>query len=245
MFDLITGHAQHIPQKAALPILISTTTQVIVVSALLVPILFVTGQLPETPTMLAFVAAPPAPPPPPPPPPPAAPRKPTPATQPAPRASAAPVAMPTSLVPESLDEEGDEGVPGGVEGGIPGGVVGGIVGGLLTEIPPPPPPPPAPVSRAPVRTGGNLQAPALIKRVEPIYPPMAVQAFITGTSILEATVDENGAVEDVKVLRSASAILDRAALEAVRQWRYEPLLLNGIRTRFILTVVLSFNLSQK
>lgn len=153
--------------------------------------------------------------------------------------------MPTSLVPESLDEEGFEGVPGGVEGGIPGGVVGGVVGGLMAEIPPPPPPPPAPVSRAPVRTGGNLQAPALLKRVEPIYPPMAVQAFITGTAILEATVDENGAVEDVKVLRSASAILDRAALEAVRQWQYEPLLLNGIRTRFILTVVLSFNLKQK
>jgi protein TonB len=96
-----------------------------------------------------------------------------------------------------------------------------------------------------VRTGGNLQAPALITRVEPIYPPIAVQAFITGTAILEATVDEQGAVEDVRVLRSAGAVLDKAALDAVRQWRYEPLLLNGIRTRFILTVVLSFNLQQK
>lgn len=244
MFDLITGHAPHIPQRPALPILISTTSQALVVAALLVPVLFVTGALPQTPTMLAFVAAPPAPPPPPPPPPPpaAAERRTTPDPQPQ-NPAAAPVDMPTRLTQESFDDEGVEGVPGGVEGGIPGGVVGGVLGGLLTVIPPAPPAPAAP--RLPVRTGGNIQAPALIKRVEPVYPPMAVQAFITGTVILEATVGEQGAVEDVKVLRSASALLDRAAIDAVRQWRYEPLQLNGIRTRFILTVVLSFNLQQK
>jgi protein TonB len=243
MFDLIAGNARHIPQKPALPIFISTAAQVIVVSAVLLPVLFVTGQLPETPTMLAFVAAPPSPPPPPPPPPPPAAPRATPATRPASSASAAPVEMPASIAQESFDEEGVEGVPGGVEGGMPGGVVGGVLGGLLSEIPPPPPPAPAP--RAAVRTGGNIQAPALIRRVEPVYPPMAVQAFITGTVILEATVDDQGAVDEVTVLRSASAMLDKAALDAVRQWRYEPLLLNGIRTRFILTVVLSFNLTQK
>ena len=243
MFELITGEAQHIPQKPALPIFISTAIQVLVVSTLLLPVLFLAGQLPETPTMLAFVAAPPAPPPPPPPPPPPA-AKAAPDPQPAPNVSAAPVLEPRSIEPEiPFDEEGVEGVPGGVEGGIPGGIAGGVLGGLVSEVPPPPPPAPAP--RAPVRTGGNIQAPALITRVEPVYPPVAVQASITGTVILEATVDEDGAVQEVRVLRAVNQILDRAAVDAVRQWRYEPLLLNGVRTRFILTVVLSFNLSQK
>jgi len=245
MFELITGQTQHIPQRNALAILISTTTQIAIVSALAVPVLFVAGQLPETPTMLAFVASPPTPPPPPPPPaPPAAQKRTSPDTPPTPSASAAPVEMPSRLEPELFDDEGiEEGVPGGLKGGIPGGVIGGVLGGLLIQIPPPPPPAPAP--RAPVRTGGNVQAPALVKRVEPVYPPMAVQAFISGTVILEATVDEDGSVLGAKVLRSGGVLLDKAALEAVRQWRYEPLLLNGVPTRFILTVVLSFNLTQK
>ena len=246
MFDLITGKAPHLPRRRALPMLISTTSQVALVAALVVPILFVTGQLPETPTMLAFVAAPPAPPPPPPPPPPpAAERKTPPATQPTPNAPAAPVEMPTRIEPPPFDDEGEEGVAGGVEGGIPGGVVGGVLGGLLFEIPPPPPPPAPNAPRAPVRTGGNIQPPALIKRVDPVYPEVAVSAFLQGTAILEATVNEDGIVQDVKVLRSAGKFLDKAALDAVKQWRYEPLLLNGIRTRFILTVVLTFNLTSK
>jgi protein TonB len=245
MFDLITGHAQHIPQRPALPILISATSQALLVGALVLPVLLVTGQLPQTPTMLAFVAAPPAPPPPPPPPPPpAAQKQKPPDTPPVPNASAAPVDMPTRIQPELFDDEGEEGVPGGVEGGIPGGVIGGVLGGLLTEIPPPPPPAPA-APRAPVRTGGNVQAPALITRVEPVYPPMAVHSFMQGTVILEALVDEDGTVDEVQVLRSAGKILDEAAIDAVKQWRYEPLLLNGIRAPFILSVVLSFKLTTK
>ena len=60
--------------------------------------------------------------------------------------------------------------------------------------------------------------------------------------ILEAIVDRDGTVAELKVLRSAGVLLDREALLAVRQWRYKPLLLNGIRERFILTVTLSFHL---
>jgi protein TonB len=122
-------------------------------------------------------------------------------------------------------------------------VVGGVVGGL-PDAPLPPPPPPAPAPRAPVRIGGQIQAPALLHRVEPIYPPFAVNAHLQGVVILEALVDEDGTVAEVKVLRSPNALLDNAALTAVRQWRYSPLLLNGIRTRFVLTVVLSFYLTD-
>jgi protein TonB len=64
---------------------------------------------------------------------------------------------------------------------------------------------------------------------------------LQGIVILEALVDREGIVTDVKVLRSAGPILDRQALAAVSQWRYSPLLRNGQRERFVLTVTLSFS----
>ena len=246
MFDLITGEAKHLPSHPALPLVLSTTLQAMAIGGVVaVPLLYMTDRLPEVPTMMAFVAE--APTPPPPPPPPAAPRaqKPETAARPAPKSEQlVPLEAPERIEPQIVDEAFDEGAEGGVEGGIPGGVVGGVVGGLPDAPPPPPPPPPAPAPRAPVRIGGQIQAPALLHRVEPIYPPFAVNAHLQGVVILEALVDEDGTVAEVKVLRSPSALLDNAALTAVRQWRYSPLLLNGIRTRFVLTVVLSFYLTD-
>jgi len=134
-------------------------------------------------------------------------------------------------------------VPDGVEGGVPGGVVGGVIGGVIGGLPDaPPPPPPSPAKPAPVRVGGQIKQPALIRRVEPFYPPLAIQAHIEGTVILEAIVSAQGRVENVTVLRSAGALLDNAAIGAVKQWQYSPVVLNGIPTPFILSVVLSFNL---
>jgi protein TonB len=243
MFDLVTGEARHLPRHATLPILMSTTMQVLVVgSAIAIPLLLVADKMPEIPTMMAFVAAPPPPPPPPPPP---APAQPKPAeARPAPVATneaAAPIEAPTAIAAERPDDEGsDVGVPGGVEGGVPGGVIGGIVGGIADAPAPPPPPPSAP--RGPVRIGGQIQAPALVKRIEPGYPQVAVSAHLEGVVILEAIVDRDGTVDEVKVLRSVHPLLDREAMLAVKQWRYSPLVLNGIREKFILTVTLSFHL---
>jgi protein TonB len=62
--------------------------------------------------------------------------------------------------------------------------------------------------------------------------------------ILEATVDTSGQVESVRVLRSVS-LLDKAAVEAVKQWRYSPLVLNGVPTPFVLTVTLHFSLRNR
>jgi protein TonB len=90
--------------------------------------------------------------------------------------------------------------------------------------------------------GGDVKAPALLERVEPEYPAIAVRARVQGVVILEAVVDEQGRVEDVRVLRSIP-LLDGAAIAAVQQWRYSPLLLNGQPARFVLTVTLSFSLS--
>ena len=243
MFDLITGQTRHIPSKPGVPILISMSAQIALVGAILVPVLFLTGALPEVPTMMAFVAEASAPPPPPPPPPPAA-KSPGPASaKPAPSPGAAPVEPPSTIQPERPNDEDDIGVPGGVEGGIPGGVLGGVVGGLPGDIPPPPPPDPPP-PRAPVRVGGQIQAPALVSKVDPIYPEVAVSARIRGVVILEANVDRDGHVVDVKVLRTASRLLDHAAITAVRQWQYRPLVLNGSPEPFVLTVVLTFNLVE-
>ena len=246
MFDLITGETRHIPSKPGVPILISMSAQLALVSAIVVPVLFFTGALPEVPTMMAFVAEAAAPPPPPPPPPPPAVKSTAPASvKPAPSPGAAPVEPPSTIQPERPNDEGDLGVPGGVEGGIPGGVLGGVVGGLPSDIPPPPPPPALPPPpRGPVRVGGQIEAPALARRVEPVYPEVAVAARIRGVVILEANVDRDGRVIDVKVLRTANRLLDDAAITAVRQWQYKPLILNGSPEPFVLTVVLTFTLVE-
>jgi protein TonB len=95
---------------------------------------------------------------------------------------------------------------------------------------------------APVRVGGNVAQPTLVRRVEPEYPRTAVDARLQGVVILDTVVAEDGRVLDVRVLRSAGVLLDRAAIAAIRQWRYTPLELNGIRVKFLLTVTLSFRL---
>ena len=245
MFDLITGKARHIPSKPGVPLLVSMSAQLALVGAIVAPVLFFVGALPEVPTMMAFVAeAPPPPPPPPPPPAPPAAKTPTPPARPAPTTGAAPIEAPAAIQPERSIDPGDIGVPGGVEGGIPGGVAGGVVGGLPSDIPPPPPPPAPAPPRAPIRVGGQIQAPALAKRVEPVYPDLAVSARIRGVVILEANVDKDGRVVEVTVLRTANKLLDAAAITAVRQWQYKPLILNGLPEPFVLTVVLTFDLRE-
>ena len=119
-----------------------------------------------------------------------------------------------------------------------GGVLGGIVGGIVSWVPPPPPPP-APV--VPVRVGGQINTPALLHRVEPIYPEVAAAAQLVGTVILEAVVGIDGFVESVKLLKARNVLLDKAAIAALKQWRYTPLVLNGIPTPFILTVTFTFS----
>ena len=248
MFQLFSGDRRSASHRSSVPVLISTAAHVIVLGGLLaIPILYVNAELPEVPDMVAFVVSAAPPPPPPPPPPASTPSKPK-AIQPVPTVSrrAAPVEAPGEIVEETpVDTGTDDGVLGGVVGGIPGGVVGGVVGGIITDLPPPPPPPPplpTPVPREPVRVGGEVKAPALIHRVEPEYPLLAVRARVQGVVILEAIVDRQGRIEDVRVLRSIP-LLDRAAIAAVKQWRYSPLLVSGQPERFVLTVTVSFSLS--
>ena len=93
----------------------------------------------------------------------------------------------------------------------------------------------------PVRVGKEISAPEVIHRVEPVYPPDAVTARVEGTVVVEATVDEQGNVIAVNVLRSIGP-LDQAAIDAVTQWRYSPLRVNDEPAQFVLTVNVSFRL---
>jgi protein TonB len=242
MFDLITGNVTHAPRPRATPVMVSIAVHAALVGAVLVgTLVFVTAPVPELSMMMAFVAPPPLPPPPAPP---ARPPEKAESSKPSSApADVAPVAPPGEIAAEPAVEDEEE--IGGVEGGVPGGITGGVVGGVIAEMPPPlpPPPPPPEVPRGPVRVGGQIKEPTLIHRVDPEYPLLAQVSQIEGVVILEAIVDQEGRVEGLKVLRSAP-VFDQAALAAVRQWRYSPVILNGRPERFILTVVVSFRLEK-
>jgi len=102
----------------------------------------------------------------------------------------------------------------------------------------PPPPPPAvrhpPVSRM---MEGNL-----IHRVQPDYPPLARQVRVQGLVVLRAMISREGTIEDLQVL-SGHPMLVKAAVEAVRQWRYRPYELNGEPVEVETEVKVNFVLS--
>lgn len=91
----------------------------------------------------------------------------------------------------------------------------------------------------PVRVGGAIAEPKRTKYVEPVYPAIAAQAKVTGQVILEATIGKDGHTKDVRVLRG-NALFNDAALEAAKQWIYEPALLNGEPVEVRMTVVVNF-----
>jgi TonB family protein len=108
-------------------------------------------------------------------------------------------------------------------------------------IPPAPPSGAAPPRSgdAPVRVGGNISPPRRIQDAAGILPDLARQAGVRGIVVVEITIAPDGTIRDAKILRSIP-LLDQAALDAVRQWRYEPTLLNGTPVPVILTATVSF-----
>lgn len=128
-----------------------------------------------------------------------------------------------------------EPVPAGKKGPTVGGVVRGVVGTvgggqIRTES-------------GAVRAIGDIKPPRLIKKVEPIYPEEAKKAGVEGIVILEAETDEQGNIVRTKVLRSIP-LLDQAAIDAVRQWKYEPAIIEGKPTGIVFTVTVSFQLRR-
>jgi protein TonB len=150
----------------------------------------------------------------------------------------APIDTPTEIKPDENPDFGlgvEGGVAGGVEGGVPGGVVGGIVGGMPTEAPPPP--------KNVVRIGGNVKLPKKVKNVSPVYPELAKASRLSAIVVVDAEVDTRGVVTAVKIIRG-HPLFDATVEEAIKQWRYQPLLLNGEPTAFVVTVTLPFTLTN-
>jgi len=121
--------------------------------------------------------------------------------------------------------------------------------------PPPPPPPARPPSSsssqppagaagadtpvAPVRVGGKVKQPRKLVDVRPVYPEKAKAARVQGVVLVECTIGADGRVSDATILRGIP-LLDQAAIDAVRQWVYEPTVMNGVTVPVIMTVPLDF-----
>jgi protein TonB len=230
----------------------------LIATVLLVPLL-----LPQSISqreLLITLVSPIGPPPPPPPPPVALPAATVPQVAKQPIRSVTPEAlvMPTA-VPKEIARIVEEplpvpvGVIGGVPGGVPGGTIGGVIGGILSANaaaaplpmpePPPPPPPPPPTKimtpASPVRVGGDVKEPRPLRMVPPVYPMLATKARVSGVVVLEATLTAQGTVEEIRVVSGHPLLID-AAIAAVKQWQYEPTLLNGVPVSVILTAKVRF-----
>jgi periplasmic protein TonB len=107
---------------------------------------------------------------------------------------------------------------------------------------PPPPPPPKPKVVQRIRVGGQVELAKLIYKPEPEYPPLAKMARIQGTVRLEAIIAKDGTIQDLKVL-SGHPLLVKAALDAVKRWRYQPTLLNGEPVEVVTEVDVNFTLT--
>jgi protein TonB len=208
----------------------------------LIPLIF-TEALPKGQMMFLLVAPPPPPPPPPP--------------------AAAPVHVvkqiqsdiingelrtPTKIpkkVLENLKEDeappqmAVTGVVGGVPGGVPGGSMGGVIGSVLSSTPVAVPKIATPTR---VRVSSGVSTGLLIRKVPPAYPPLARQARIQGVVVLQAQISKEGNIQNLQLI-SGHPMLAPAAIEAVKQWKYKPYLLNGEPVEVDTQVQVNFTLA--
>jgi|SRR5579872_6825967 len=94
-----------------------------------------------------------------------------------------------------------------------------------------------------IRVGGNVMVEQILKKVDPVYPPDAKAAQVSGTVMLHAVIAKDGSVQQVDVV-SGPPMLQQAAMDAVRQWRYRPMLLNGQPIEVDTTVSVVFTLGE-
>ena len=116
---------------------------------------------------------------------------------------------------------------------------GSYTGGDILDLAsrPPTPAPPREEARAPLKRGSGVMEALLINRVEPTYPPIARVAHVSGAVVLSAVIAADGSIQSLHVV-SGPALLVGAALDAVRQWRYKPTLLDGepVEVQTLITV---------
>jgi periplasmic protein TonB len=241
--DSLIESGGRLSTKRGMTTTISFLFQMVLIGILvLVPLLF-TEALPKT-QLMTFLVAPPPPPPPPPPP------------------AAAPIKIvkqvqtdimngqlrtPTKI-PQKVEMIKEDvapppvttaGVIGGVPGGIPGGQMGGVIGGIISSTPVAVPKVATPQR---VRVSQGVTQGLLVRRVQPMYPPLARQARIQGTVVLQAEISKEGTIQNLRLI-SGHPMLAPAAIEAVKQWRYKPYFLNGEPVEVETQITVNFSLS--
>lgn len=162
-----------------------------------------------------------------------------------PQSAISPIVMGTVAMETAGPEIGGPatGIPAGIGDGIG---IGSPAGAILPYTPPPPPVEarkPIAIERPPLRIGGGVQAAKLLRQVKPPYPPLARQARISGVVRLEAVIAKNGEIKNLEVI-SGHPLLTAAALDAVRQWSYQPTLLNGDPVEVRTVIDVNFTLAQ-
>jgi periplasmic protein TonB len=241
MFDEMVVSSPN-PKKTNKPwtVILSMIFQVAFLAVLILIPLIYTEALPKT-MMATLLVAPPPPPPPPPPP----------IAQivhvkPQVHLMDAGKLVTPKVIPKDIkiikeDAPDMSGMQGGVVGGVAGGQMGGVIGGVIGGVGPAPPPPKPAQQR--IRQGGQVQAAKLVNKVQPLYPPLARQTRISGTVRLHAIIAKNGTVEQLEVI-SGHPLLVQAALDAVRQWKYQATTLNGENVEVDTTIDVIFSLNQ-
>jgi protein TonB len=217
--------------------LISTLVQLGLVGFLvLLPLIF-TEALPKGQLTTWLVA----PPPPPPPPPPAAPQ-----IQHVQKVSEivdgslrTPTKIPkvVKMIEEDATPAQTAGVVGGVVGGVPGGSAGGVIGGIIGSAAPPP----KVATPQKLRVSSGVAEGLKIHDVTPTYPQMARIAHIQGDVLLQATISKSGVIENLHGVQG-HPILIQAAMDAVKQWKYKPYILNGEPVEVETTIKVQFHM---
>jgi protein TonB len=131
----------------------------------------------------------------------------------------------------------------GSVGGVSPDALVRILGPVSVAAPPPPPSVQKNVRTPRIPVGGILQAAKLIRQPKPVYPELARRARIQGVVRLHALISREGTIEDLQVV-SGHPLLFPSALEAVKQWAYQPTLLNGERVEVETDIDVNFTLSQ-
>src|SRR6185437_9160024 len=234
MFDQLVESTNKKTTHKVWTVWLSAAIQALILGVLILIPLIYTSALPSA-MMTTFLVAPP---PPPPPPPPAA----VVHVKPQPKfiqqgKLVAPTVIPKKIQMIKEEAQPDVGMTGGVPGGVPGGSAGGVLGGIIGGLPPPP----KPVER--LRVGGNVMQANLIHQVLPVYPQIAKTAHISGTVVLHAIIAKDGTVQELQFI-SGPPLLKGAAMEAVKQWRYKPTLLNTQPVQVDTTISVVFNLGE-
>lgn len=224
--------------------LFSFVVQGLIVGVLVLLPLFFLDTLPAQ-QLVTFLVAPP---PPPPPPPPAPPMK---AVKMVSQIVNGQLLAP-SKIPKSVkmikEEEAPPpamGVAGGVVGGVPGGQPGGVIGSLITtanRTSTAAVPKPTEIPKRLVVSQGVSQG-MLQSQVDPVYPMIAKRARVQGTVKLHAIISTQGGIESLQVVEG-HPMLVAAAMDAVKQWRYKPYLLDGQPVEVETTVFVNFHIDR-